>query len=107
MDIRMLMKQAQQMQAKMAKAQEELAAKEVTAEVAGGQVKVVMDGKHNLKSISIAPEAMDPEDAEFLQDLVLAAVNEAVKKVDELVEQEMGSVTGGLNIPGMKLPGMG
>jgi len=103
----MLMKQAQQMQAKMAKAQEELAAKEVTAEVAGGQVKVVMDGKHNLKSISIAPEAMDPEDAEFLQDLVLAAVNEAVKKVDELVEQEMGSVTGGLNIPGMKLPGMG
>ncbi|MGD9547681.1 MAG: YbaB/EbfC family nucleoid-associated protein [Candidatus Krumholzibacteriia bacterium] len=107
MDIRMLMKQAQQMQAKMAKAQEELAAKEVAAEVAGGQVKVVMDGKHTLKSISIAPEAMDPEDVEFLQDLVLAAVNEAVRKVDELVEQEMGSVTGGLNIPGMKLPGMG
>ncbi len=107
MDIRMIMKQAQQMQAKMAKAQEELAAKEVTAEVAGGQVKVVMDGKHNLKAISIAPEAMDPDDAEFLQDLVLTAVNEAVRKVDELVEKEMGSVTGGMNIPGLKLPGMG
>ncbi len=107
MDMRMLMKQAQQMQAKMAKAQEELAKKEVTAEVAGGQVKVVMDGKHNLKSLTIAPEAMDPDDIEFLQDLIIAAVNEGIKKVDEMTAEEMGSVTGGLNIPGMNLPGMG
>ncbi len=107
MDIRMLMKQAQQMQAKMAKAQEELAAKEIFAEVGGGQVKVVMNGKHRVKSIEIAPECVDPEDVEFLQDLVMAAVNEATDKVDALVEQEMGSVTGGMNIPGMNLPGMG
>ena len=105
MDIRALMKQAQQMQAKMAKAQEELAAKEVAAEVAGGQVKVVMNGKHRVKSIEIAPESIDPEDVEFLQDLVTAAVNEAAEKVDALVE--MGSVTGGMNLPGMNLPGMG
>ena len=107
MDIRMLMKQAQQMQAKMAKAQEELAKKEVTAEVAGGLVKIVMDGKHSLKSITSAPEAMDAEDIEFLQDLIIAAVNEGVKKVDEMTSEEMGSVTGGMNIPGMNLPGMG
>jgi len=107
MDMRMLMKQAQQMQAKMAKAQEELAAKEVSAEVAGGQVKVVMDGRHNLKSLTIAPEAMDPDDIEFLQDLIVAAVNEGVKKVEEMTAQEMGSVTGGMNIPGLNLPGMG
>ena len=107
MDMRMLMKQAQQMQARMAKAQEELALKEVAAEVAGGQIKVVMDGKHRLKSIEIAPESIDPEDVEFLQDLIVAAVNEGVTKVDEMVEQEMGSVTGGMNLPGMNLPGMG
>ncbi len=107
MDIRMLMKQAQQMQAKMAKTQEALEAREVTAEVAGGQVKVVMNGKHKLKSIEIAPESLDTDDIEFLQDLIVAAVNEGVKNVDALVEKEMGAVTGGLNIPGMNLPGAG
>jgi len=105
MDMRMLMKQAQQMQAKMAEAQKELEGKEVTAEVAGGQVKVVMNGKHRLKSIEIAPESLDPDDIEFLQDLIIAAVNEGVKNVDAMVERDMGSVTGGMNIPGM--PGMG
>ncbi len=107
MDIRMLMKQAQQMQAKMAKAQEELAKKEVTAEVGGGQVKVVMNGKHQLTGLDIKPECIDPEDVEFLQDLIVSACNDACRKVDELVEQEMGSATGGMNIPGMNLPGMG
>jgi len=101
MDIRMLMKQAQQMQAKMAQAQTELEGKEVTAEVGGGQVKVVMNGKHRLKSIEIAPESLDPDDIEFLQDLIVAAVNEGAKNVDALVEKEMGSVTGGMNIPGL------
>jgi len=101
MDMRMLMKQAQQMQAKMAKAQAELENKEISAEVAGGQVKVVMNGKHRLKSLEISSESFDPDDHEFLQDLVIAAVNEAAEKVDALVESEMGSVTGGMNIPGL------
>jgi DNA-binding YbaB/EbfC family protein len=108
MDIRMLMKQAQEMPAKMAQAQEELAAKEVSAEVAGGQVKVVMDGKHRIKSLTIAPEAVDPDDVEFLQDLVVAAVNEGVKNVDEMVQKEMGEVAGGMGLPGgLNIPGMG
>ncbi len=105
MDMRMLMKQAQQMQAKMAQAQKELEGKEVTAEVGGGQVKVVMNGKHRLKSIEIAPESLDPDDIEFLQDLIIAAVNEGAANVDAMVERDMGSATGGMNIPGM--PGMG
>jgi DNA-binding YbaB/EbfC family protein len=89
------------MQAKMAKAQEELETREVTAEVGAGQVKVVMNGKHRLKSIVIAPEALDPDDIDFLQDLIVAAVNEGARNVDALVEKEMGSVTGGMNIPGL------
>jgi nucleoid-associated protein EbfC len=105
-NMRNLMKQAQQMQAKMQKAQAELAEKVVAAEVGGGQVKVTMNGKHQLLSLEIAPEAVDPDDAEFLQDLVLSAVNEAVRKVDEMVEAEMGGALGGMNIPGMNLPGM-
>ncbi len=104
MDMRALMKQAQQMQAKMAKAQAELENKEVAVEVAGGQVKIVMNGKHRIKSLEIAPEAMDPDDIEFLQDLVVSAVNDAVAKVEAMVEKDMGAVTGGMNIPGM--PGM-
>ncbi|MBC8424106.1 YbaB/EbfC family nucleoid-associated protein [bacterium] len=104
MDIRALMKQAQEMQQKMAKAQEELARKVVTAEVAGGQVVATMNGKHDLTALTIKPEVVDPEDVEFLQDLVLSAVNEATRKVNEMVEQDLGSVTGGMNLPGM--PGM-
>ena len=104
MDIRALMKQAQEMQSKMAAAQEELAKKSVTVEVAGGQVSATMSGKHELTALTIKPEILDPEDVEFLQDLVLSAVNEAVRKVDEMVEQDMGSVTGGMKLPGM--PGM-
>jgi DNA-binding YbaB/EbfC family protein len=107
MDLGKLMKQAQQMQKKMAEMQEELAQKEVTTTVAGGQVTVVMNGRHELKSLEIKPEAIDPDDVEFLQDLVLSAVNEASRKVDEMVQQEMGSLTGGLNIPGLNLPGLG
>jgi DNA-binding YbaB/EbfC family protein len=107
MDLRALMKQAQQMQAKMAEAQEALAQKEFTVSVGGGQVTVVMNGKHQLRSLEINPAAADPEDVEFLQDLILSAVNEATRKVDEMVEKEMGALTGGLNIPGLNLPGMG
>ena len=101
MDIHKLMKQAQQMQAKMAKAQAELEGKEVSAEVGGGQVKVVMNGKHRLKSIEIAPESRDPDDLDFLQDRIIAAVSEGAQNVDELGETEMGSVPGGMTLPGM------
>jgi DNA-binding YbaB/EbfC family protein len=104
MDIRDLMKQAQEMQQKMARAQEELAGKSVTVEVAGGQVVATMNGRHDLTGLVIKPEIVDPEDVEFLQDLVLSAVNEATRKVNEMIEQDMGSVAGGLNLPG--LPGM-
>ncbi len=106
MDIQKLMKQAQEMQAKMAKAQEALAEKTVTVEVGGGQVTAEMNGKHELLSLEIKPEAVDPADVDFLQDLVLSAVNEAVRKVDALAEAEMGGAMGGMNIPGLKLPGM-
>jgi DNA-binding YbaB/EbfC family protein len=107
MDLGKLMKQAQQMQKKMAEAQEQLASKQVTATVGGGQVTVTMNGKHELVALSIKPEAVDPEDVEFLQDLIVSAVNEATRKVEEMVQQEMGAVTGGLGLPGMNLPGMG
>ena len=106
MDINKLMKQAQQMQAKMQKAQEELVGKTVTAQAGGGQVEVTMNGKHEVLSLVIKPEAIDPEDVEFLQDLVLAAVNEAVRKVEAMVEEEMGGAMGGMNLPGLNLPGM-
>ncbi len=104
MDIRALMKQAQEMQKRMAAVQEELARKTVDAEVAGGQVRVTMNGKHELVSLEIQPAAVDPDDVEFLQDLIVAAINEATRKVDELVQQEMGAVTGGLGLPG--IPGL-
>jgi nucleoid-associated protein EbfC len=101
MDMRALMKQAQEMQAKMAKVQDGLAEKTVTVEVAGGQVKVVMNGKHGVVSLEIQPAAVDPADVEFLQDLLVSALNEAVRKADAMIQQEMSQVTGGLNLPGM------
>ena len=101
MDMRALMKQAQEMQAKMARVQEDLAAKTVTAEVAGGQVTVVMNGKHAVVRLEIQPAVVDPADVEFLQDLIVSALNEAVRKTDAMVQQEMSQVTGGLNLPGM------
>lgn len=106
MDIQKLMKQAQQMQAKMQATQAELAQKTVSAEVGGGQVVAVMNGKHELLSLTIKPAAVDPDDVEFLQDLILSAVNEVCRLVDAMVEAEMGGVMGGMNIPGLKLPGM-
>jgi nucleoid-associated protein EbfC len=101
MDMRALMKQAQQMQKQMQETQEQLAQREVAAEVAGGQVVAVMNGRHQLVSLTIRPEIVDPQDVEFLQDLVASAVNEAVRRVDEMVEKEMGALTGGLKLPGM------
>ncbi|MFI5358957.1 MAG: YbaB/EbfC family nucleoid-associated protein [Halanaerobiales bacterium] len=101
MNINKLMKQAQQMQAQMAKMQEELEEKTVEATAGGGVVKVVVNGKQEFLDIKIDPEAVDPEDVEMLEDLVLAAVNEALRKVQDMIQQEMARITGGINIPGM------
>ncbi|MCS1352745.1 YbaB/EbfC family nucleoid-associated protein [Mechercharimyces sp. CAU 1602] len=96
-----MMKQVKKMQAQMAKAQEELAEKQVEGTAGGGVVKVVMSGQKELISLEIAPEAVDPEDVEMLQDMITAAFNEAMKNVDELVQNDMGKFTGGMNLPGM------
>jgi DNA-binding YbaB/EbfC family protein len=96
-----IMKQAQQMQQKMARLQEELAEQQVEATAGGGMVTVVVNGKQQLISVSIDPGVVDAEDVEMLQDLVLAATNEALKKSQEMMQAEMGKITGGLNIPGM------
>lgn len=98
-----MMKQVQKMQADMAKMQEELKSKTVEASSGGGMVTVVANGKQEVMSIKINPEAVDPEDVEMLQDMVLAAVNEALRQSQEMVSKEMGKITGGmnLNIPGL------
>ncbi|NMB32624.1 MAG: YbaB/EbfC family nucleoid-associated protein [Clostridium sp.] len=97
-----LMKQAQKMQKEMAKVQEGLEEKTVEASSGGGAITVVATGKKELKEISIKPEAVDPDDVEMLQDLILAAVNEALRQADEMAANEMGKVTGGLGgIPGL------
>ncbi|MDI3547274.1 MAG: nucleoid-associated protein EbfC [Halanaerobiales bacterium] len=101
MNMNKLMKQAQQMQAKMAKMQKELEAKTVEASAGGGVVKVVVNGKQELLDIKIDPDAVDPEDVEMLEDLILAAVNEGMRKVADMVNEEMAKLTGGMNIPGM------
>ena len=101
-NLNQLLKQAQQMQAEMAKAQEQLKGETVEASAGGGMVKVTMTGDMQLREITISPEAIDPEDSELLQDMVTAAVNEALRSAQELAAGKMGGITGGL--PG--LPGM-
>ncbi|MEE8415782.1 MAG: YbaB/EbfC family nucleoid-associated protein [Desulfobacterales bacterium] len=96
-----MLKQAQKLQSNMAKLQEEMAEKTVEATAGGGMVKVVVNGKHQILSIQIEKEVVDPEDVEMLQDLIIAAVNEALEKSQEMVSVEMNKLTGGLNIPGL------
>jgi len=96
-----MMKQAQKLQSKMLKMQEELAEQTIETTAGGGMVKVVANGRQQVVSIEIDPEVIDPEDAEMLQDLVLAAVNDALAKSQEMVSSEMGKLTGGMNIPGL------
>ncbi|MBW1892970.1 MAG: YbaB/EbfC family nucleoid-associated protein [Deltaproteobacteria bacterium] len=96
-----MMKQAQKLQNKMMKLQEELAEKTIEASSGGGMVKVVASGKQQVVSIEIEKEVVDPEDVEMLQDLVLAAVNDALAKSQEMVSSEMSKLTGGMNIPGL------
>lgn len=96
-----MMRQAQKMQQDMMKLQEELKSKEYTASVGGGAVSAVVDGAHQLVSFTIKPEVVDPDDVEMLQDLIVAAVNEAMRIADEAADSEMKKLTGGLNMPGM------
>lgn len=96
-----IMKQAQQMQARIARVQQELENKEVEATAGGGMVTARANGKQQLLELKIEKAVVDPEDIEMLQDLILAAVNEAIKKSQEMIQQEMSKVTGGMNIPGM------
>ena len=94
-----MIKQAQKMQQDMQKMQEELENKEYTAQAGGGVVSATVSGKHELKSLAIDPEAVDPEDVEMLQDLIVAAVNEAMRTASSDAAASMGQLTGGLNLP--------
>ncbi|MDX6633770.1 MAG: nucleoid-associated protein EbfC [Solirubrobacterales bacterium] len=99
-----MLKQVQQMQAEMMKAQEALADEVVEASAGGGMVKVKITGGLEIREIKIDPDAIDPEDAEVLQDMVLAAVNEAIRAAQELAQSKLGGITGGMS--GLGLPGM-
>lgn len=101
MDMKKMMKQAQRMQAELAKAQEEIKDLEFEATAGGGAVKAVATGDMTLKSITIDPEAVDPEDVEMLEATVLAAVNEALRGVSDISSQRMQAATGGMNLPGL------
>lgn len=96
-----MLRQAQALQKKMSKLQDELADREVSGTAGGGMITVVCTGKQEIRSIVIDKNAVDPEDVEMLQDLVLAAANDALRKSKEMAESEMGALTGGMNIPGM------
>jgi len=97
-----MMKKMQKLQADMAKMQEEVKKKTVDVSAGGGAVKIVINGEKQIQSLKIDPTAVDPADIEMLEDLISAAVNEAIKKVDDMMTQEMGKLTGGLGLP----PGM-
>ena len=96
-----MMRQVQKMQDEIRAKQEELEAKEYTGTASGGMVSVTMTGKHEITAVHIKPEAVDPDDLEMLEDLIAAAVNSAVAAVDKDSEEEMGRLTGGMNIPGL------
>ena len=96
-----MIKQAQKMQQDMLKMQEEMESKEYDATAGGGMVKAVVNGKHEVLSLPINPEAVDPEDVEMLQDMVVAAVNEAMRKAEAEAAQNMSKLTGGLNLGGL------
>ena len=104
MNMQAMMQQAQRMQANIQRIQEEMNAKEFEATAGGGMVKAVVTGAKVVKSVTIAPEVVDPDDIETMTDIIVAAVNEAIKKVNETNSEEMGKITGGLNVPG--IPGL-
>ena len=101
LDMNQLMKQAQQMQEQMARAQAELATETVEASAGGGLVTVLATGGGDIVSVKIDPKAIDPDDPELLEDLVLAAVNEALRSAQSLAQSKLGAMTGGLGLPGL------
>ena len=96
-----MLKQAQKMQEDMTNLQADLESREYSAVSGGGMIEVTVDGKHLIKSIKINPDAIDPEDPEMLEDLITVAVNEAIENAIKTSEEEMGAITGGLNMPGL------
>ena len=96
-----MMKKVQKMQAEMMKMQEELKTRTVETTVGGGALTIVANGKKEIESIKIKPEAIDPDDVEMLQDMIVSGVNEALRKIDEMTEREMSKITGGMKLPGM------
>ena len=96
-----MMQQAQKLQAQLAKMQEELSEKTLEVSSGGGAVKVTINGQQEIKSVKISPEAIDPDDTEMLEDLVLTAVNEAIGQSQQLAAKQLGGLTGGLKIPGL------
>lgn len=100
-NMQQMLKQAQKMQQDMAALQEDIEQREFTAVSGGGAVSVTVDGKHTVKEIKIKPEIVDPDDVEMLEDLITVAVNEAVSNAEKTAEDEMGAITGGLNMPGL------
>ena len=103
-DMNAMIRQAQKMQDDMAVLQEELDSREYEVSAGGGVVKIIINGKKEIQSLDIDPEIVDPEDIETLSDVLIAAINEAIRKVEDTNNEEMGKVTGGIGIPGM--PGM-
>ncbi|MBS3736725.1 MAG: YbaB/EbfC family nucleoid-associated protein [Candidatus Bipolaricaulota bacterium] len=103
-NINNIMQKAQEMQEELEKKQEELAEKEVEATAGGGMVKVVMNGNQEVVNISIEKEVVDPDDPEMLEDLILAAVNNAKEKAEEMKQEEMGDIAGGMDLP--NIPGL-
>lgn len=104
MNMQQVMKQARKMQEQMLEAQERMKDIEVSASAGGGTVKVTATADGKLTAVTINPEALDPEDVEFLQDMIVAAVNEALSSAQEVANQQLGAITGGMGMPGM--PGM-
>ena len=96
-----MIKQAQKMQQDMLRAQQEIEEKEIEASSGGGAVSVKISGKKELLELNISPEVIDPDDKEMLQDLIIAAINEGMRKADEISAQQMSKLTGGMNIPGL------
>jgi DNA-binding YbaB/EbfC family protein len=98
---KLFMRQAKELQAKLAKAQEELEDATLEASAGGGAVTITINGQQKVQSVKISPEALDSQDVELLEDLILTAMNEAVRKSQELAQERLGSLTGGLKIPGL------
>ena len=101
MNMNSLMKQAQKMQKQMAEMQEDLANKSLEVSSGGGAIKVTINGEKQITALTISPDAVDPDDVEMLQDLVMTAVNEAIRQMDEAVNGQMAKITGGMNMPGL------